>query len=221
MAASTAAGSSGAAVARGGSATWTGDAAVEDDRRHVGHVRRLVEDRPRRRGRRGPPWRPRRASDAPTVMSDLAVRVVAHAVQPLQVLGQRPPQLERAVVAGVVGPPGPQRPHAGLDDLGRRGEVGLARRPRLMTSGIVAMTSKNLRMPDGGTGGHAPGQARGGPDGGLDGHDRPSIRAGRPLIVPGPGRRAARRRVGVAGSSSAARSAGSRARHGASAVMAS
>ena len=56
---------------------------------------------------------------------DLAGRVVADAVAALEVVGDRLPQLERAVVARVVGPLGAEARDPGLDDLGRRGEVGL------------------------------------------------------------------------------------------------
>ena len=166
-------------------------AAVEDDRRQVGHVRRLVEDdlvAGVDEGRHGRRDRLRRADGD----EQLAFRVVLDPVQPRQVLGQRAAQLERAVVARVVGPPGPSErtpssmiwggvvksgsPTPEADDVGHRGDD------------VEELADARRRH-----GGHAPGQARGGPDGGLGGHDGPSIRAGRPLIVPAPGRRGAPR----------------------------
>jgi hypothetical protein len=54
---------------------------------------------------------------------DLVIRVVADVVQPLQVSGEGPTQLQRPVVAGVVGSAAAQRTHALLDDLWRSGEV--------------------------------------------------------------------------------------------------
>ncbi len=102
MAASSLAGSSGQP-----SSGRVGDehrhAAREDDARDVRHVGRLVEDDlvtgvdDRREGH----GQRLRGADRD---QDLAVRVVAHAVQPLEVAGQRAAQLDGAEVAGVVGP---------------------------------------------------------------------------------------------------------------------
>ena len=65
------------------------------------------------------------ASDAPTGDQDLGVRVVVDAVHALDVLRERASQLEGAVVAGVVRAARSERADALLDDLRRRGEVGL------------------------------------------------------------------------------------------------
>ena len=65
------------------------------------------------------------ASEAPDGDKDLGRRVVADAVAPFEVAGERPPQLERAVVGGVVGPALAQRLDARLDDDPRGVEVGL------------------------------------------------------------------------------------------------
>ena len=100
-------------------------AAREDDRRQVGDVGRVREDdlvtgvddrRHRRHERLGRPDRD----------DDLALGVVAHAVQPLEMGRERGPELDRAVVARVVGATLAQRPDAGLDDRRGRVEVGLA-----------------------------------------------------------------------------------------------
>ena len=93
-------------------------AAVEHDRGQVGDVRRLVQDdlvaRVDERGH-GRGHRLRRANrDA-----DLVVGVVGDAVQALQVRRQGAPQLDRAVVAGVVRAAAAQRADALLDDLRR------------------------------------------------------------------------------------------------------
>ena len=160
-------------------------AAVEDDRRGVGHVGRLVQHHLIARvDQRGHGHRDRLRG--PDRDEQLALGVVVHPVQPRQVLGQCPAQLQRAVVARVVGPPGPQRAHAGLDDLRRRGEVGLAN-AQADDIGHRGDDVEELADARGRHCGHASGQARGGPDGGLDGHVRPSIRAGPLLIVPGQG----------------------------------
>ena len=57
---------------------------------------------------------------------DLLGRVVPDAVQPLDVVRQGAAKLDRAVVAGVVGPARGQAVLAGLDHLLGRVEVGLA-----------------------------------------------------------------------------------------------
>ena len=59
------------------------------------------------------------ASEAPTVIEDLLGRVVADAVQPLEVIRQGPPQLDGPVVGGVVRAALAQALDAGLDDLAR------------------------------------------------------------------------------------------------------
>ena len=101
-------------------------AAREHDRRHVGHVRRLVEDDLVARVAGGPQREVQRLG-RPDRDEDLARRVVADAVASLEVIGERSPQLERAVVARVVGAALAQRLDAGLDDDPGRVEVGLAR----------------------------------------------------------------------------------------------
>ena len=99
--------------------------AGERDRRDVGDVRRLVEDHLVA----GIAGRPQgevdrlRGADGD---EDLGRRVVADAVATVEVRRQRPAQLDRPVVARVVGPAAHQAGHAGLDDVGRRVEVGLA-----------------------------------------------------------------------------------------------
>ena len=100
------------------------DAAGEHDRRDVRDVRRLVEDHlvARVAGRpQGEIDRLRRADRD----QQLGRGVVADAVAALEVVGERLPQLDRAVVRGVVGPAGVERPDAGGDDPLRRVEVGL------------------------------------------------------------------------------------------------
>ncbi len=99
-------------------------AAGEADRRQVGHVRRLVQDHLVA----GIAGRPQgqvdrlRGADRD---QDLAGRVIAHVVAPLEMDGQRAAQLECAVIAGVVGPTAAQAGDTGLDDSGWGVEIGL------------------------------------------------------------------------------------------------
>ena len=98
--------------------------AGERDRGHVGDVRRLVQDHLVT----GVAGRPQGEVDRfgrADGDEDLGRRVVADAVATVEVGRQRPAQLDRPVVARVVGPTAHQAGHAGLDDVGRGVEVGL------------------------------------------------------------------------------------------------
>ena len=100
------------------------DAAGEDDGRDVGDVRGLVEDHLVARVA----GRPQREVDGLRGADrdqQLRRRVVGDAVAPLEVRGERAPQLDRAVVARVVGPAVVERADAGGDDPLGRVEVGL------------------------------------------------------------------------------------------------
>ena len=100
------------------------DAAGEDDRRHVGDIRRLVEDdlvaRVARRAQREIDRLGGTDRD-----EDLGRRVVADAVAVVQVARQGAPQLDGPEVRRVVGPALAQALDPGLDDDPRRVEVGL------------------------------------------------------------------------------------------------
>ncbi len=99
--------------------------AREHDRRHVCDVAGLVEDDlvAGIAGRAEGQVHGLRRADRD---QDLARRVVADAVEPLQVIRQGPPQLDGPVVRGVVGAALAQALDAGLDDVAGRVEVGLA-----------------------------------------------------------------------------------------------
>ena len=99
--------------------------AREQDRRHVGNVRGLVQDDLVARVDRGPHRKIQglRRADRD---QQLGPRVVRHAVQALEVRGERAAQLDRPGVRGVVRAALAQRLDAGFDDRPRRVEVRLA-----------------------------------------------------------------------------------------------
>ena len=111
-------------VVRGGGRDVADDAAREHDRGDVGDVRRLVEHdlvaRVAGRAQGEVDGLGRADRD-----QDLGRRVVPDAVQPLEMRGQGPPELDGAEVRGVVGPALAQALDARLDDLARGVEVGL------------------------------------------------------------------------------------------------
>ena len=100
------------------------DAAREDDGRHVGDVRRLVEDDLVTRVAGGAQREVDRLRGADRDQQ-LGRRVVVDAVQALQVAGQRLAELERPVVARVVGAPFAEALDARLHDRPGRVEIGL------------------------------------------------------------------------------------------------
>ena len=145
------------------------DAAREDDVRRVGDVRGLGHDDlvtgVHDGGEAGRQRLTRADGD-----DDLALRVVGHAVAPLDVLGQGAAQLDRPVVAGVVRAPGPQGRDARLHDHGRRVEVRLAD-AKADDVGHGVEDVEELADAGGRHLAHAPGQARTcGLEDGLAGH---------------------------------------------------
>jgi hypothetical protein len=99
-------------------------AAGEDDRRDVGHVRRLVEDDLVARIAGRPQGEVHRLR-GPDGDQDLGRRVVRHAIAALQVLRERAPELDRAEVGRVVRPALAPALDARLDDLAWGVEVRL------------------------------------------------------------------------------------------------
>ena len=100
------------------------DPAREDDRRHVGNVRRFVEDHLVARIARRAQGKVDglRGTDRD---QDLVVRVVPDAVAAVEMGAECAPQLERAEVRGVVGPTLAQALDTGLDDNPGRVEIRL------------------------------------------------------------------------------------------------
>ena len=182
-------------------------AAREDDRRHVRHVRRLVQD-DLVTGVAGRPQREVQRLGGTDRDQDLGRRVVPDVVATLQVVGEGAAQLDRPVVAGVVRPALAKRFDAGLDDDPRRIEVRLA---DAQADDVVHRRGDVEEAPDARRrhGMHALGEHPFGQRRSADHRSTIDIAAIRSAGV------------GVEGSASAGRSAGSSVRQSASAVIAS